>query len=65
LFLALRRHRGALPATLEGQLREFCDRLDPDDGSSRAARKRRLATDLDAVEAQLRQTIGADLFRVG
>ena len=65
LFLAIRRHRGAIPAPLEAELRGFCDRLDPDDGSSRSERKRRLAADLDALEAGLRETIGADLFRVG
>ena len=43
---------------LEGELRTFCERLEPTEGGTRAERKRRHAADLDALERQLGDMLG-------
>lgn len=60
LVHAVRRHRSAIPAPLEAELSAFCERLEPGDGGSRLERKRRLATELDALESRLRDALVVD-----
>ena len=55
------KHRGAIPADLEAELRAFCSRLDGDDDAPSSERKRRLAEDLDAIEARIRDALGSGL----
>lgn len=61
LFVALRRNRALIPAAIEGELRAFCERLEPTEEGTRAERKRRHAADLDALERRMREYLGADM----
>lgn len=58
---AIRKHRSSIPTELEAELRAFCDRLSSDEAGTAAERKRRLAGELDALEAGFRDVLGANL----
>lgn len=61
-FVALRRHGAAIPVPLETELRAFGQQLDRDESGTRAERKRKIVAELDAVEARIREALGADRF---
>ena len=58
---AIRKHRASIPPELAGELTAFCERLSTDEPGSATERKRRLATELDALEAGFRDALGANL----
>ena len=57
---AVRRHAAALPADLRAELTAFSATLDAEDGAAPYERKRRLAAELDAIEARIRAALGAN-----
>ena len=60
LSTAIRRHRASLPAALESDLLRFCEGLETDgNGASSSERKRKLAADLDRLEARVREALAA------
>lgn len=56
---ALRKHRAAIPAELDAELRSFVERLESNGDGSSAAAKRRLSADLDAIEGRIRESLSA------
>ena len=56
---AIRKHRAAIPADLDAELRSFCERLEANGDGSSAATKRRLSADLDALESRIRESMSA------
>ena len=55
---AIRRHGASVPAELRSELTAFAALLDAEDGGTPSARKRRLAAELDALEARIRDSLG-------
>ena len=56
---AIRKHGAAMPAELRAELTAFSAALDAEDGGAPHERKRRLSTELDALERRIREALGA------